>query len=77
MARCVERSNVFCPGMSQPTLPKIRVDTRFSEDRGVEVFPTFRPADWFWAKHKSNRRTRKGLEKDEGVQGEMTIIYRI
>ena len=31
-------------------------------------FPTFRPADWFWAKHKSNRRTRKGLEKDEGVQ---------
>ena len=36
MARCVERSNVFCPGMSQPTPPKIRVDTRFSEDCGVE-----------------------------------------
>ena len=40
MARCVERSDAFSAGKSQPTLPKIRVDTRFSEDSGVEeLFP--------------------------------------
>ena len=72
MARCVERSNVFCPGMSKPTLPKIRADALFSEDYGVEVevFQPFVPPIGFGRSTKAIGVLEKVWKKMRGCRGE-------
>ena len=66
MARCVERSIVCLDGKSKPTLPKKRVDTRFSEDRGVEVFQPFVPT-FLFARSEKRKGVREKVWKKKGA----------